>query len=176
MNISISKRKLKGEEIDLFINEIKNFPNPVAPKRRQWEVFDPVYILSKDSELIGICSVTRLKKWVKLGPFVILRKYQGKGYGKTIIEAMVKDYSNDNLFIGSRNPHVGKIAADLGFKEVNKLDLPDKIKSYLVRNMLDNLSVNFIKELIRKKSIKEGKYRCFLKPNLKSTKLNLNKI
>lgn len=164
MKISLSKRKLTEEEIDLLAEEVKNFPNPMFGRREKWQNFDPVYILYSNNSLVGICGASRLKQWIKLGPLVIFRKYQGQGYGKTLIKNIIKDYPNHNLYIGSRNPKVHKIASDIGFEKISQMSLlPFEIKLYLITNIIDSLSFYYIKELFQKKPNQEGKYISFIK-------------
>jgi len=164
MYATILKRKLKDAEIELLVEEIKKFPNPVAGNKKRWQILNPVYIAMTKNELAGICGVIKLKNWIKLGPFVVLKKYHGKGYGKTIINHIVKDYSKDNLFVGSRNPAVWKIATNLGFKEVSGIwILPNEVKLYLIKNLIQSLSIDYLREFIRKMPAQEGKYRCFIR-------------
>lgn len=163
MEVKIAKRRLSEKEVSMLVDEIRKFPNPLTGKKT-WQSLQKVYILSNKEDLIGVCGVNQLDNWVKLGPFVVLKKYHHKGYGKKILETIVKDYSKANLYIGSRNPAVAKIAISLGFHEANNIwTLPNTIRLYLVENILQNINIDYIKQFIRKKPTKEGPYRFFLR-------------
>ncbi len=163
MEASFEKRKLTDREVYLLYNEIKKFPNPLTDKKT-WQSLKKVYILYNDKDIIGVCAIRELDKWVKLGPFVVFKKYHKQGFGKMILHKIVRDYSNSNLYIGSRNPAVAAIATSLGFQEEKNIwTLPKTIKLYLVENILQNLSFEYFKEFLRKKPTQEGSYRFFLR-------------
>jgi hypothetical protein len=170
MDITISKRYLSNKEIDLIIEEIKKFPNPVTI-RRSWQRLNEVYVAVNDKELAGVCGITKLKDWTKVGPFVVFEKYQNQGLGKKIFTAVLKDYPSSNLYVGSRNLAVARIVEKSGFYEVKPRNLPTDIKICIIRHILENLSIEYLKELIRKKPTKEGPFRSFLRPNNSDRKL-----
>jgi hypothetical protein len=164
MSIKIVKRTLHQEEINILIEEIKKFPNPVFCTKKRWQNFKCVYIILNNNKLVGICEVIKINNWIKLGPFIVLQKYQGKGYGKMIFQKIIDDYPNNNLFVGSRNPAVHKIAVNLGFKEeLSFWKLPNEIKSTLFDQILESFHFEYLKELIRKRSIQQGPYRYFIR-------------
>lgn len=168
MDINFEKRRLSEREVEAIVEEIKKFPNPLNGKNF-WLALKQVYIALSQNELIGVCGIRKLNNWTKLGPFVVFQKYHGQGYGRKIIETILKDYSNDNLFIGSRNPAVAKIASSLGFSEVDSIwKLPNTIKVYLLGALFETLSLYYISEFIRKKPIQEGPYRFFCEGEINS--------
>lgn len=117
-----------------------------------------------NKKLIGICAVIKADNWLKLGPSIVLQKHQGKGYGKMILKNILKDFPNSNLFIGSRNPAVHEIAFDCGFNEESSFwKLPNAIKLCLTEHIWESFHLEYLKELIRKRSIQQGPYRHFLK-------------
>jgi N-acetylglutamate synthase-like GNAT family acetyltransferase len=163
MEIKIEKRRLTDEEIDLLVKEIRKFPNPLIGKK-SWQSLEKVYIASHENDLVGVCAINELNKWIKLGPFVVFEKYHHQGLGKKILESICQEYSNANLFVGSRNPAVAKIAMRLGFHEVATIRLlPGTIRFYLIKNIFENLNIDYIKEFIRKKPTQEGPYRFFVR-------------
>ncbi len=163
MKIKIEKRCLDNSEVDALVEEIKKFPNPLTGKKT-WRSLKEVYVLKNDRKLIGVCGVVKLNDWLKLGPLVVFEKYHHQGFGKIIFSSIIKDYPHNNLYVGSRNPLVAKIALGYGFNEISSIwKLPRVIKFYLIKNIIGNLSLGSIKELIRKQSVKEGPYRNFLK-------------
>lgn len=83
MDITISKRALTDGEIELLIEEIRKFPNPVIGNKKQLKLLEHVYVAKVNTQFAGICAVIKLNSWTKLGPFVVLQKYHGKGIGKT---------------------------------------------------------------------------------------------
>ncbi len=81
MDIVISKRYLTDKEIDTITEEIRKFPNPLTIKR-SWRQLKKIYVAMHDKELVGVCGIAQLKRWTKLGPFVVFEKYQNQGVGK----------------------------------------------------------------------------------------------
>lgn len=163
MEIKLEKRRLNDKEIDLLIEEIKKFPNPLTGKKT-WQALKKVYIVRSNGDLIGVCGTTEFKDWLKIGPFVVFKKFHNRGFGKKIFNSVVNNYSHLNLYVGSRNPAVAKIALGSGFKEEDNIwKLPKVIKMYLINNILGSINLNLIREFFRKSPMKEGPYRNFIK-------------
>ncbi len=81
-----------------------------------------------------------MKDWVKLGPLVFLKKFHGKGYGKILLNKIVNDYSNKNIFITSSNIAVQKIIGRLGFDEINSyFKLPAPILLFLIKQLYEHI-------------------------------------
>lgn len=163
MNYTIEKRRLTEAEVDSLIEEIKQFPNPLTSKK-VWMLLKKAYIMGFKNDLVGVCAIGELDNYLKLGPFVVFKKYHNQGYGKIIMDAIIKDHPHANLFIGSRSPAIAKIALRYGFKEVPSMGrLPHAIQLYLITNFLQNLSLKFILDIVKKKPTQEGPYRLFIK-------------
>jgi len=159
----LEKRRLNDKEVDAIVDEIKKFPNPLTGKKA-WQSFKKVYVITAQNNLIGVCAINTLKNWIKLGPFVVFEKHHGQGYGKKILESIMKDYPNDNLFIGSRNPAVAKISLNLGFDETKSFwKLPSTIKNNLIQDIVQSVNFNYVKECIRKNPTQEGPFRFFIR-------------
>ncbi|OGF99975.1 hypothetical protein A2Y99_01470 [Candidatus Gottesmanbacteria bacterium RBG_13_37_7] len=161
----IKKRKLVDAEIVLINEEIRKFPDIAYVNNSIWKKFECVYIAYSNNQFIGICVVVMLNDWVKIGPFVILQKYQGKGYGKKLLTYVIKKQKNINIFVGSSNKKVAKILSKLGFiQNTNTFKLSREIKLYGLGYFLESLNLTFLKELIRKKLLfKRGKFFYYLK-------------
>ncbi len=163
MKTRLFKRPLNDYEVKLLINEIKKFPNPLTDEKT-WRSLKKVYILYLDKNIVGVCGTVRLNNWLKLGPFVIFEKFHGQGFGKKIFKSIITDYPGFNFYLGSRNPSVANIAIKNSFQEEKNIwRLPNMIKYYLLINILQNLTIPYFKEFIRKKPTSEGPYRFFLK-------------
>jgi hypothetical protein len=119
MDFKIEKRKLTIAEIDRIISEVKKVPQLIAGDRKRWQKFDLVYVGYDKSDFIGICAIVKLDNWIKLGPFVVKKKYRGYGYGKFIMNQILKDYQGYNTFIESPTPAVWAIARGNKFTEVS---------------------------------------------------------
>lgn len=164
MQISLHKRRLRKNEIDLINREIKKFYNPVFLSKTHWNELVNAYVAEVSGEIVGICSIAKINDWFKLGPFIVFEKYQGKGIGKMIFKKISDENRSNNLFIGSRNPGVWSIAKGLGFREeTNKWVLPNEVKFYLLKSLLWVFNLNYISELLRKKSTKEGPFKLMLR-------------
>jgi N-acetylglutamate synthase-like GNAT family acetyltransferase len=164
IKIKIEKRKLKVDEIDSLIDEVIKVPQLIAGNRKRWQKFDLFYVASENHSLIGVCAVVKLNYWIKLGPLVVLEKYRNKGFGKRIINEIIRDYTSRNIFIGSPTPAVWRISQNLGFQQVKFFYLPSEVKKYLINQTIESIfNLSIIKEFIQKSFLKKEKYCCFIK-------------
>ena len=108
INIKITRRPLKENEINLLMKDIELYPDLVYVKESRFRKYNDAYIVEQDKEFVGLCGIYEMKDWVKLGPLVFLKKFHGKGYGKILLNKIVNDYSNTNIFITSSNIAVQK--------------------------------------------------------------------
>lgn len=160
---TITKRNLSEQEINLFIDEIKKFPNPIIGHKERWKRLTCFYIGTIGKSSVGICGVLHKKNWVMLDPIIIRKQYHGKGHATAIIKSILNDYPKYKIFFGTRNPALWKIATNLGFEEYQIWKLPTIVKLYLLKFTLESLNIAFIRELIRKNSLQQGSFRFFLK-------------
>lgn len=161
----ITKKPPTNLEIDLLLTQMKKSPHVGLLSKSLWQKLDRAYVVRINNHLVGACVLYKLKNWIKIGPIVVLDKYQGKGYGKKLITKIVDDYPDNNLFISSSNPIVIRIVQDLGFKKLkNFFALPREIKIYFVKYFLERLSIDFIIDDFRKKiPFRLGKYSYFIR-------------
>lgn len=120
----------------------------------------------------GICGVYEIGGWVKLGHFVLLQKFHGMGYGSLLLTKVVRDFQSKNIFITSSNIVVQKIARKLKFKEVKGyLHLPFSIQLFLISHIYEHISLEMVREFIRKKFIMKTHVReYFIKNKYTGTK------
>lgn len=152
LNIKITRRPLKENEIKLLMEDMKFYPDIVYVKKSRFRKYNNAYIVEQNKEFVGLCGVYEFQNWVKLGPFVFLKKFHGKGYGKILLNKIVDDYSNRNIFITSSNIAVQKIMSKLGFAEIKGFyKLPVPILMFLLKQLYEHISWKMITEFIRKK-------------------------
>ncbi len=152
MNQIIKRRKLTNTEVDLLIRDTKFFSSLIYVSKERWLGFENPYIIGEDDNFVGVCMIYELKDWIKIGPLVVLKKYQGKGFGKKLLYRIVEDYKNKNIFITSSNPNVKKILDKLNFTYINNyFSLPLKMKLFLIKQLYEHISFNMLMEFIRKK-------------------------
>lgn len=152
LNIKIIRRSLKESEIKLLLEDIKLYPDLVFIKESRFRKYDNAYIVEQDKEFVGLCGIYEMKNWVKLGPLVFLKKFHGKGYGKILLNKIVNDYSDKNVFITSSNIAVQKIISRLDFKEVaGYFNLPFPIILFLFKQLYEHIHWKIITEFFRKK-------------------------
>lgn len=162
--MKITKRKLTDMEIDILVLEMRNFPDVGLYTKNQWKSFTDIYIATNNYQIIGVCVVIPIKKWIKIGPVIILQAYQEKGYGKQLLQFIVSKLKDKNLYIGSSNVRVEKIMEKLKFERVNTfVNLPGEIKIYLVKHFFQRISWEYLFDAIPKIFQKSGKYRYFVK-------------
>jgi len=161
--MKIVRRKLEDQEIKSLIADTKSFPDLTYVSKSRWQSFASPYVLEINNSFAGVCAIYRLTNWVKIGPLVILKKYQGKGYGKTLMKKVIDENNDKKLYIGSSCPIVGRIVTGFGFKKVTLLSLPKEIKLFLIKQIFEYFSFNLITEAIRKRLIlKREKYNFFV--------------
>ena len=152
LNIKITRRSLKENEIKLLMNDIKLYPDLVFIKESRFRKYNNAYIVEQDKEFVGLCGIYEMKDWVKLGPLVFLKKFHGKGYGKILLNKIVNDYSNKNIFITSSNIAVQKIISRLGFDEIKGyFKLPFTILLFLFKQLYEHIHWKMVTEFFRKK-------------------------
>lgn len=151
-NIKILQRPLKDYEINLLIEDIKLYPSLIYVKKSRFEKYKNAYVIEENGQFVGICAIYEMKDWVKLGPLVFLKKFHGKGYGKILLNKIVSDYSNKNIFITSSNIAVQKTIDKLNFKEVDGYHkLPIPIILFLFKQLYEHVHWKMITEFFRKK-------------------------
>ncbi len=161
--MNITKRPLHNPEIALLCQELHKFSEIGWLSPSGWKQFGPAYVATIGNRFVGVCNVVKLNGWTKIGPLVIIEKYQGKGLGKALLSFVVKNLQGDNLFIGSSNSKVVGITRGLKFKETVFWSLPTVIKLYLFRYFLDRLNIMFLVDAFRKRLHTRNQYYYFIK-------------
>ncbi len=147
----IKIRFLKKDEIASLTEDVKHFPDLVYVSERVWRK-RKAHVLEIGNRFAGVVVVYRFNGWVKLGPLVVLGKYQGKGLGKKLLKHAIDRYKKSNILITSTNPKVGRIASLHGFKEMGGLlSLPLVVKLFLLKQFLEYLGIKTVFEALRKR-------------------------
>jgi GNAT superfamily N-acetyltransferase len=148
----IMRRPLTENEIDLLMKDITFYPDLIYVKKSRLMKYTDAFVFEENGNFVGICAIYDIGDWVKLGPFVFLRAYHGKGYGQKLFAAVVSAYSHKNLFLSSSNGPVQKIVGTLQFDEVqNYLSLPGAIQRFLIGNMYEHVHWKLITEFLKKR-------------------------
>ncbi len=168
MKSAVVWRKLHRGEADILSEQTRSFPDLGFVNIKRGVSFDTLPILMVEGKLAGVLGLYHLSKWIKLGPFVILEKYQGKGYGKKLFKEVVSKFNDRNIYIGSSHPAVWKLARNSGFWETNDFfSLPWEIKKYLVLYFMKRLDLDYIVDGLKKLiHYRKRKYRYFLKSKM----------
>jgi GNAT superfamily N-acetyltransferase len=158
MPFRIVKRNLTEIEISSLTEETKKSIHIGLIKPILWKKFKDIYVFEIDGELAGICAIFFLKKWIKIGPLLVLEKHQGKGVGKALLKKIVAKHPKSNLYIGSSNTKVKKIAICHEFKETEFIHLPFEIKIYLLSYIYNRFGIDYFIDAIKKKTKCKEKY------------------
>ncbi|KKP67145.1 MAG: Ribosomal-protein-alanine acetyltransferase [Candidatus Roizmanbacteria bacterium GW2011_GWA2_35_19] len=163
--IKIIRRPLKESEVKSLIKDIRLYPDLVYVKESRFRKYNNAFIVEQNGEFVGLCGIYEMKDWVKLGPLVFLKKFHGKGYGKILLNKIVDDYSDKNIFITSSNIAVQKIISKLTFKEVSSYyNLPFSIILFLIKQLYEHIHLKMITEYFRKKfSMKRNVRKYYIK-------------
>jgi hypothetical protein len=154
--VKISRRFLTNKEIRLINQDIRLYPDLAYVSPGQWKRYSERFVLYYGGEFAGVCAVVHLKKWIKIGPFVLRETFKNKGLGTKLFFYIVNK-NKKNLYIGSSNPAVGSITEKYGFQaEKSFFALPKEIQKYLLTTFLRFLNPIFMAESIRK-LVKYGK-------------------
>jgi len=163
--MKITKRALTIDEMDSLSSEMKNFPHIGFIDRRLWQKYENIFVATHNNSLIGVCVAIHLKHWIKLGPLVVRKAFQGRGYGDALLSYAVYFYKNNDLYIGSANPRVWVIADKLGFlKTKNIFCVPFEIQRYLLSYIYERFSYVYLHDAIKKRlQTTSGQYFYFFK-------------
>ena len=151
--ITIKVEKLESSKRQLLSEAIKDTIHIVYFKDTSWDrlVLNSVYV---NKEFAGVCGIDVINSsWAKVGPVIVLSKFRGKGLGKLMIDYVLKDYKDRNLFIHSSNPAMIRIIEKTTFKKLNSaLEVPLRVSVYLLsKHILLNLDLNMVKYYLKKR-------------------------
>ncbi len=164
MTVTIQERKLTKQEINILAQETRKSIHIgyIAPP--VWGKFRRVFVASNGNNLLGVCVVVPLKRFLKLGPVVVLEEHQGKRIGSKLLSAVVNTLCHNNLYIGSSNVQIRKIILKLGFNEVRYLQLPLEVMRYLLGYIWQRGSLQYLQDSLAKIfRHRRGKYRYYLR-------------
>lgn len=165
MKYSITKRGLTVNEIALLIAEMRDFPDIGMLRANLWREFSHVFILQENHTFAGVCVAIPLEQWVKIGPVIVLKRFQGKGYGRALLSFITNHYRTTNIYIGSSNRKVAHILGSLGYRTVSFFQLAKIIQRYLLIYIFKRIDRHFIIDAIKKLIFhKRDRYRYFIKP------------
>jgi ribosomal protein S18 acetylase RimI-like enzyme len=130
-------RKTKKEDIPQLVKifRTEKAKKPYSQKLTQKEARDKikgslkdkeVYTLEIDGKAEGffICEIRAKKKQVYLDELWISRKNQGKGYGKSIMKFIEKNYSKKGIkeitLVADKNANASKFYKKIGYRIKNE--------------------------------------------------------
>lgn len=164
MNLKITTRQLSDTELDMLIDEVRKFFSPIVGYKDKWGKLAVVYIATSNKQLLGVCGAEKNRNWLMLHPFVVLEKYHGKGIGSLLMQHLVSESKDKNIFFGTQNVALAKIARRNGFKMItSQFSLPLIVNIYLIRFALESINIHFIKALYKKRTFPRGKFYFFIK-------------
>ena len=160
----VISRFLKNKEIEALTADIYSFPNLVYVGVNVWKK-QKAYVTEVNRQFAGVLVAYEFGDWVKLGPLVILKKYQKKGLSKILLKNVISKYKNKNITVNTTNPYIEKIALEYGFKKVpNYFFLPMPVKKFLIGHLLNYSGIKNIAEAIRKALfMPRGKRKYFIR-------------
>lgn len=119
--IQIEVRRLADKEITTLMEEISKVPDITYITKRILQKIDKSYIATEteSKQLAGVCSVMSVsKKWVKVGPLLVVEAYRGQGIGGWLINQVLEQHKHFNIFVGSSNPRVQAMLEKRGFSMI----------------------------------------------------------
>lgn len=149
--MEITQRELTHVEIDALIKDIQSFPDLNYVSVQQWKDLNSCFVGEEKSHFVGCCVVHQFDEWVKIGPVVILKKYQGRGFGRKLLLSVIQQHCVSNIVVTSSSPAIAKILLKLGGCEVSFWEFPFKVQFFLLGQLLENLHIEHIVEFFRKR-------------------------
>ncbi|MCR4328993.1 MAG: GNAT family N-acetyltransferase [Candidatus Roizmanbacteria bacterium] len=153
----IRKTKLSKKNISELVSEIKHFKHLTYFGNKTWQSFDTIYGAYVDNELAGVLAVNHCLQWGKIGPLVVLSRFQNQKIASKLV-AHVINQEKCKLYLASANPAVWKIVSTHAFRSLSQwFKLPIEIYFIylkLIVTMILNRELLFlIAELKRKKTV-----------------------
>lgn len=148
--INIIQRTLTNSEIQILIDDTKESAHLKYVSKNKWMNFDYIYVAESRGQFVGACTVTKISKWCKIGPLIILKKFRGMNFSQKFIEKIRDEHANYNLYITTSNPAVEHVARKLNFKKISKFRLPLEIYWYFILNINWIFDLKFLRESFRK--------------------------
>lgn len=161
--ITIRKQKLTSDQANFLTEEVIKVPN-ISYFRPDFWLKIPIYATFVDGEFAGACGLVDLSKdFKKIGPFVILRKFQAQGIGKRLFEEILKDNKDKKLLIYTTNPAMMAIVRKNNFSEVSTFYmLSPAVFVYIIKHILGNISLTLMKCSLRKRRFKAVNGKTFI--------------
>lgn len=166
--ITVVKRKITDKEAELLVHDIKFFPDLFYYSEAILLSLPVTCVVEVDGQFAGMCGLYEFITWIKIGPLVVLNRYQGLGLGRILLEHVVHAYSRKNLYTLSSNPRVQHVVQSLGFIKQNwgLIGIPWEVQRFLFKELISKVSLKFIKESIRKSfTYKRGEVCYFVRYN-----------
>jgi GNAT superfamily N-acetyltransferase len=164
MTISVAPEKLSDYMIEQLQQEVKKSINITLFDKRTWNTYETVYVARENDNFVGVCVVDPIENYYKLGPFIVLSEYQGKGYGAELFEQVIKNLEGKTLFVGSSNPAVRKIIGKHGFETLPRKNVPKCLKVYFLKYMLKVLDAAFLWDAFKKWVVRgRGRYSIYVR-------------
>lgn len=153
--IEIVKRQLTTKEARIIFNEIKNTPNIIGFTINELVSYKNVFVAMDDQKLAGVGIWIKVsEEWNELLVLFVLDGYRNQGIGSEILNNLIRDIGNSNIFIPTRNAVVIRMLHNNNFKIVIFWELPVEIKIYYFHY---SLNLYRIKEFMRKNLLKHNK-------------------
>ena len=144
------------------MQDVRLFPDLVFVSRARWRRLIDPYVLEVDRVFAGVCGVYSFDRWIKLGPFVLLKKYHGCKLGKLLLKTIVDDHPSIPIFITSSHPAVQHAVESFKFQQISSFfSLPREVQCFLIRQIMEHMNMSFLYEAIRKKFFLQGGERKF---------------
>lgn len=169
LTLAINQSSLSYKEAKALVSALKDFPDIIYVPLQRWLSIKAPYKVYIDEVFAGVCVVYAVSKdCVKIGPMVVLEKFQGNGIAKIFLKRILVDYKDRKLiFIASSSSKLQKILPRFGFaQQKSLLLLPWSIKVFLVKQMLTWMSIGLIWESVRKRGcMKRNQMLYYLRKN-----------
>lgn len=166
--MKLVKRSPTNEEALSLHQAVRQSKHIISFPLEKWASSQDVYVAENEQgEMVGACIVSRTGPYYKLGPLAIVKKHQGKSFGKNVIGQIIEKYPQRSFVVGSSNPKVVSIANRFGFREVKYRQVFLSMRLYLLKYLLSVISFSYLMEGVEKNLLqKRGRYRVFVREGM----------
>jgi GNAT superfamily N-acetyltransferase len=155
-SLIIVRQNLNQQQVAKLINDTWFFPDLVYISSKRWLNYHKPYVIYLNQQFAGACAICEFRDWIKVGPLVLLKKYQGLGIARQLLTQISSEYSQQTIFVSTTNERLQNLLVKFQYKDLGSFwTVPVPMGWFLIYQFFQYLSWPMIGEYFRK-----TKYYC----------------